>query len=186
MNATPPDDAAIQRYSLIHPDEGYPFLCPDIEGKYLLYSDHLAQVKASEERAAALRSDLETVTAKMKWEFDMRLEEARARDALSDRLREAERSLSFIRGLNESACLAVGVEYAVHRDETVAVIAGKLIEALATSTTLAGLLKEIHAWLTAPKMETWPYHENGHFAEDKTKVIKRIDHALSASEGVGG
>lgn len=49
----------------------------------------------------------------------------------------------------------------------------------ADNERLRGLAKDIHTWLTDQKMETWMYHENGHFEEDRTKVVRRIDQELS-------
>ena len=55
--------------------------------------------------------------------------------------------------------------------------------ALARCAEVEGLAKDILAWLIAPKMETWMYHENGYFAEDAQKVVRRIDAALAKGRG---
>lgn len=72
-------------------------------------------------------------------------------------------------GMTEAKLRKLCEDLQTHIDES---------EARAPSQPVVGdalsLLRDIHAWLTAPKMETWPYHENGHFAEDKAKVINRI------------
>lgn len=49
-----------------------------------------------------------------------------------------------------------------------------------------GLLGDLLAWLTSPKMQTWQYHENGFFAEDAQKFVNRLSLAPPSDRGAEG
>lgn len=158
MTTTPDQPRAeIQRYELTSHGEysmRYDSLDEDPDGEWVRFAD-IAPIIAERDAALARVGEAER---ERDGALARGLSMAKAHDIVMNRLIhvEAERDrlaaeLAGLRGVTESSCALVGVDYATHRDESVAVIARQLAKVRGeslknTAVFLAELWTRIDEW----------------------------------------